>query len=128
MALSFLNVSNLERKHGWDNAAWDDLGFDGPPAGETVEAVKVDTDDECAEACDEDGECFSWTHHGGICSLVHSIRAGKARYLEPFEDAEETELDRSFTAGWAAQRIRAWVDGNACETVQWVKPSTERIF
>lgn len=127
MATSFFKVSGLKRKQGWDNAAWDDLGFDGPPAGETVETIEVDTADECARACDGDGQCFSWTHQGRTCSLVYSIRIGKARYLDS-EDAEEAEKDLGFTAGWATKRIRVWIDEHDCETEQWVKPSTERIF
>ena len=127
LALSFFHVTDLERKEGWDNAAWDDLGFDGPPGGESVETVELDFANDCAEACRQDEQCFSWTHHIDTCTLVHSIRIGKARYVDE-EGGEGGERDMRFIAGWIPERIREFVNGNGCGTVQWVKPSTERIF
>lgn len=127
MALSFFDAGNLPRKRGWDNAAWDELGFDGPPGGESVDTVPVDTADACASACEEDRACFSWTHHLGVCKLVHAIRIGKARFLDP-DGGEDGPRDEGFVAGWANERIRAWSEENRCEEVEWVRPSVERHF
>lgn len=124
LAISFFNVGNLPaRREGWDNAAWDDLGFDSPPAGETVEVIEREAADDCEAACEADDQCFSWSQHDKTCCLVHSIRIGYARSL----DDDETR-DQTFVAGWAVDRIRAWRDEHRCEEVQWVRPNVERVF
>lgn len=128
LARGFYNVTSLTRREGWTNAAWDDLGFDAPPGGETVEEVEALTAASCEIACEEDEGCFSWTHHGYTCSLVYSIRIGYPRFLEGEDGAVGEERDMSFVAGWMTARIGRWVEEHPCEDVQWVKPSVERVF
>lgn len=72
---------------------------------------------------------------------MFQIRHGAARKPDTVTDyAEEKQPDGSvkkvvvketrvdYTSGWMTERIGRWREERACEVVQWVGPSTTRIF
>ena len=121
----------------WDNGDWDRRD---PPAD-----ASIDTFETCERYCRNEQRCLQWTWLGGDekrCILMSSISYGSARKPEyvdadekreasPAQEAREKKSGKKMVAyrsGWVEDRIQEWVDARRCEAVQWVGPSTSRIF
>ncbi|USW54960.1 hypothetical protein Slin15195_G082790 [Septoria linicola] len=121
MAVSYFQNFQFTQRENWDNAEWD--GFDPPNDTTYNPHASIAT---CSTACEKHENCFQWTYHRQRCYFVHSFRLGRER--EPSTDGDWTIWDQRFVAGWDTAKIKKWIDQRPCEKVQWVKPSTERIF
>ncbi|SMR52397.1 unnamed protein product [Zymoseptoria tritici ST99CH_1E4] len=123
LALSYLNLTAMQRRNNWDNAAWD--GSDAPAGAPHVSA------DSCESACTSHGGCFQWTYHRRRCTFVRSFRLGDAKEPttpEPETDGEWTAEDQQFIAGWDTKSIAKWADERPCKEIQWLRPSLSRII
>lgn len=116
----------------WNNAAWD--GFHAPVSGPSYSHDPHASVEACSSACGAHSTCFQWTYHHQKCTFVRSIRFGKHQepsIIEPPNEGEPPRLgtvDGRFKAGWATEDIIQWMNDRPCERVQWVRPSTDRIF
>lgn len=127
LAISYYNsFFETPIRLNWDNAEWD--SFDPPESRAHTSPVT------CQDACAAHQGCFQWTHYLGRCHFVRSFRFGRARDPPPLlEEAQQHDKpwspdDRRFVSGWISSRIQKWMDERPCNQVQWVKPSTTRIF
>ncbi|PPJ59364.1 hypothetical protein CBER1_05801 [Cercospora berteroae] len=108
----------------WDNADWD--GFEPPKYQAAHTSVE-----RCQEACTKHNLCMQWTYHLKRCWFVRSFRLGQAkepRVEDDRKDEKWLEEDKTYVAGWDTVKIKKWIEERPCTEVQWVKPSTERIF
>lgn len=48
-------------------------------------------------------------------------------FLPEEKDMEWTEDEMTFRAGWVKERVANWLDNEECESVEWVRPSIERV-
>ncbi|KAM3421676.1 hypothetical protein BST61_g2061 [Cercospora zeina] len=113
-------------REDWDNADWD--GFEPPEYQGAHTSME-----RCQAACTKHHLCMQWTYHLKKCRFVRSFRLGQAK--EPHveddrkhEHGEWEAKDQRYMAGWDTVKIKKWIDERPCTEVQWVKPSTERIF
>ena len=134
LAISYFNLTTITSpRASWDNAAWDAYPAPGPDKLYKEDPHKSLTT--CNSACEAHPHCFQWRYHLQKCTFVRSFRLGIQR--EPQlgvgaskEDKAKTwsPTDLEFTSGWNTKLITAWVESRPCEQVDWVRPSTERIF
>ncbi|KAF4548676.1 Hypothetical protein D9617_26g078890 [Elsinoe fawcettii] len=126
IAQDYFNFTSLETKKDWDNGEWDSFE---PNADDPYEPHK--TADTCASECDKAVDCLQWTYHKKKCIFVRTIRYGRQK--DPTSVAGDdathwTDEDRRFIAGWSTEKIQKWMDERPCHQVEWVRPSTSRIF
>lgn len=81
--------------------------------------------EQCKAACEGHAKCFQWTFHGKKCRLVNAISHGMPRAKD--KDTEEGPGD-SYTSGWLTEKIDKWREAHVCDTIEWVRPSLERIY
>jgi len=125
----YLNLTRgPAKREDWMNSDWD--GFPAPPGSDAHKSF-----DECGKACKADPNCFQWTWHLRTCQFTHSFRLGQPRApeVEDWRSEEEklhpwTREEKRFLAGWDIDYIKEWARGRECSTVQWVRPSLQRIF
>lgn len=118
MALSYHKIHTFTLKNNWRN---DDWGTINTPEDDPSHA----STDACNKACKERDDCFQWTyHHPGQCALVNSFRVGRQNQPE----RDNKGVMRQFTSCWMKDKINAWANARTCEKVQWMKPSSTRIF
>lgn len=116
----------VKRRNDWDNGDWDAYrpAEDDPwKPDESIES--------CNTACLKAEGCFQWTYHLRKCWFVRSFREGRAKepHLEEGNNPEDwTKEDQRYMSGWDTEKIRKWMEKRPCKEVQWVRPSTERIF
>ncbi|KAF2218876.1 hypothetical protein BDZ85DRAFT_172961, partial [Elsinoe ampelina] len=126
LAMDYFNFTSLQTKQDWDNGEWDSFE---PNADDPYEPQK--TADTCASACQKATDCFQWTYHKKKCIFVRSIRYGRQKDPAAVagDDATRwTDEDRRFIAGWDTRKIKSWMEERPCHQVEWVRPSTSRIF
>lgn len=120
LAISLMNLTSMAIRKDWDNADWD--AFPPPLEGDPHASSH-----NCELACQANDECFQWNYHLRNCWFVRSFRLGNAK--EPSREEGRWSLeDQRFIAGWDSRKIQRWVDERPCDVVEWVRPSTERIF
>ena len=134
--MSYFKLGNLTDRENWNNGDRD--GFSPPSSSRLYTHDPHDSFDACGIACKAHDNCFQWRYHLRKCQFVRSIRLGKheepglgkARMKEGAEDdtSKWNAEDLRYMAGWDAAKISTWMAQRPCEEVQWVKPSTERIF
>lgn len=124
LALSYLNLTSMQIRKDWDNAAWD--GYEAPREGSPNSSIE-----KCESACHAHDGCFQWTYHRRKCTFVRSFRLGDAKVPTVAEEGapgDWTAEDERFVAGWDTEKIRKWADERPCEEIQWVRPSLTRII
>ncbi|KAI8940678.1 hypothetical protein NX059_001948 [Plenodomus lindquistii] len=67
-------------------------------------SVPANTYEECKKVCEDNKECFQFTHHGGDCDLGHSIHLGGPK---------KTNDGPAYRSGWLTGRINDWVTRQA---------------
>jgi tripeptidyl-peptidase-1 len=112
--VDFFDFAANPVRENWNNADLD--GFDAP----TREAHN--SFDSCKEACHDHADCLQYTYRQKKCRLVRVIRLGV-----PAEFSHDSKDERSL-AGWDVDKIREFKKTYDCKTVDWPKPSTERIY
>ncbi|KAK7946646.1 glycosyltransferase family 31 [Apiospora aurea] len=108
----------------WDNRGW----------GEYQTAMFKDYN-ECAKFCVEDTRCLQWLWHLDTCRLAEAAVVGVPRSPEVEGDAPRlpegqtwTVEQSRFVSGWNMERIERFGQENNCEVVEWLRPSTTRMF
>lgn len=77
--------------------------------------IPMGTYEECKKVCQDNEDCFQFSHHGGDCALGHSIHLGTPK---------EAENGAGFRSGWLTVRIKSWAEKQApCDAVlfPWVR-------
>lgn len=84
-----------EHQENWDNLSSDpgEFGKTGGVSSETA------TFEQCAQACEEDTNCFQYSHHGGTCQIGMSVRLGSER---------KADDDGIWQSGWHKTRLNDW--------------------
>ena len=133
LAMSYFNLTSNFVLTDWDNAGWDD--FNAPTDTHMYSHNPHTSPDACSLACEAHQGCFQWTYHLRKCTFVRSFRLGRQQApglsKRPSEAEQWTTWDLEdlrFVSGWAAEKIKMWMDERPCEKVRWVRPSTKRIF
>ncbi|EMC97839.1 glycosyltransferase family 31 protein [Baudoinia panamericana UAMH 10762] len=128
--VDYLNLTKVAVREDWVNSEW---GGYPPPSDSPAHA----SFDACGDACKADPNCFQWTYHLRSCVFTPWFRLGqaKAAEVEEWRPPEEKSMqwsseDKRFMAGWDVEGIKRWMSGKGrdCKTIQWVRPSVERIF
>lgn len=116
----------VERRDDWDNGEWDAY----EPAGDDPWQPNESANN-CHNACVNAEDCFQWTYHLRRCWFVRSFRLGRAKepHLEEDIDPKGWAMeDQRYMAGWDTAKIKKFMDDEPCREVQWIRPSTSRIF
>ena len=137
LAVSYFNVGDLTIREDWNNGGFD--GFDPPVSSPFYSHDPHESFDACGRACKAHDECFQWNYHLRKCHFMRSIRLGEAeqpgygfkgasQVISNWRMSEWNPVDLRYMSGWDTEKINKWVNERLCEEVQWVKPSTIRIF
>ena len=134
MAVSYWNFANLTTRDDWDNTGRS--SFEARKQSEFYSHDPHESFEACRSACEAQPKCLQFTYHSRRCTIDRSLRYGE------YKDPEVERLgmtmnegtqgrspdDLRFFAGWLPDKVKAWIDDHPCDTVEWVKPSLERIF
>lgn len=90
---------------------------------------------ECTKFCAEDSKCLQWFWHLDTCRLAEAAIVGVPRSPEvekgaptlPEGQTWSVEQTR-FVSGWNMDRIAQFGQEHSCEVVEWLRPSTKRMF
>lgn len=127
--VDYFNLTKVAIREGWTNT---DFGGYAAPL-DTAHA----SFDAWSRACKSDPKCFGWMYHLRTGRFVNTIRLGQAK--APEVGASRSEEDKAVEwndeekrhrAGWDLEGSRQWIraEGRDCKTIEWVRPSLERIF
>lgn len=94
----------------WDNGDWD---------GWVAPSSSVVSAEDCEQFCMGAETCVQWLWRGREkkCVAMRSIRFG-----------EKAAADADVRSAWVVDRVRHFRHQRKCDQVQWVRPSTKRIY
>lgn len=131
LATTYFNFANLTTLTDWDNGSRGSYRAPTPNKSTLYSLDPHASFSACQLACEALPDCLQYSYHLRNCKFSNSFHFGERREPEKATGANKmkwTDEDRGFQAGWIAKRILAWIDERPCEQVEWVRPSTERIF
>lgn len=134
MAVSYWKFANLTTRDDWDNSGRSSL--DAPKRSQSYSHDPHESFEACRSACEAVPKCVQFTYHRRKCKIDRSLRYGECKEPEieqpGMTTSENTQGrnpdDMRFFAGWVPDKIKAWIDGHPCDTIEWARPSLERIF
>lgn len=103
---------------GWDNGGRAEF-----------QRTRVGATAECRRLCRADRRCFQYKVDRGTCVLREAFDVGSAL---PAGGADEGRVPPSWQdqvfSGWNMDHVDAWAREHTCQTVEWVRPSVQRMY